>query len=96
MEGNTEAAIARMEQQIKELARRMDSLEKLIETVQTLALSVKELSTRQESTEEQLGTISKKVTAIEEKPAKYWSSVITAVISALVGAAIAYFIKGGQ
>ena len=95
MEGNTEAAIARMEQQIIELARRMDSLEKLTESVQSLALSVKELSTRQESTDEQLGTISKKVTAIEEKPAKYWSSVITAVISALVGAAIAYFIKGG-
>lgn len=95
MEGNLESAIVRLDEKIVALTRRMDNQEKLTDSVQKLALSVQNLSTRQENTEEQLGTISGKVTAIEEKPQKYWSTVITAVISALVGAAIAYFIKGG-
>ena len=96
MEGNSvETSIVRLEEKISGLARRMDNLEKLTESVQELALSVKGLSTRQENTEEQLGKISGKVSAIEEKPAKYWSTVITAVISALVGAAITLLSKGG-
>lgn len=95
MEGNVEAAIARLDQKIADLARRMDNLEKLTDSVQKLALSVKELTTRQENTEEQLGAISGKVTAIEEKPKQYWTTVVTGVISALVGAAITFFIKGG-
>jgi len=96
MEGNIESAIGRLDQKIVELTRRIDSLEKLTDSVQRLAISVEKLSTRQAYTEQQLGTISGKVTAIEEKPQKYWTTVITAVISALVGAAITYLIKGGQ
>lgn len=96
MDNTTEgAAIARLEEQIKGLAKRMDSLEKLTESVQKLAISVERLSARQESTEDQLETISGKVTAIEEKPQKYWTTTITSIITALIGTAIGYFIKGG-
>ena len=96
MEGNVESAIVRLDEKIVALVQRMDSLEKLTDTVQELALGIRDLTNRTKSTDEKLGVISKKVDEIESKPAKYWSSVITAVISALVGAAIAYFIKGGQ
>ena len=96
MEGNVEAAITRLDEKIVALARRMDDLEKLTESVQKLAVAVESLSTRQSFTEKQLTTMSGKVTAIEEKPQKYWTTIVTGVISALVGAAITYFIKGGQ
>ena len=95
MAENVEGAIERLDQKIADLVRRMDSLEKLTDSVQKLAISVESLSTRQGFTEKQIGTLTGKVTAIEEKPQKYWSTVITGVISALVGAAITYFIKGG-
>lgn len=96
MEGNVESAIVRLEERLAAMEKRMDGLQKLIDTVQELALGIRDLTNRTKTTEDKLENIGKKVDELEGKPAKYWSSVVTAVISALVGAAIAYFIKGGQ
>lgn len=93
MDGNMEAAVARMEEQIRGLARRMDNLEKLTESVQSLALSVERLTNQQASTEEHVETLTKDVNDIKEKPAKYWLTVVTALISALVGGGIGLLIK---
>lgn len=90
---DTGAAIARMEEQIKGLARRMDNLEKLTESVNTLALSVQSLATKQEATEAQVSTLTGDVNELKEKPVKHWETVIAAVISAIVGAGIALLIK---
>ena len=87
------AALARQEEQIKGLARRMDNLEKLTESVNALALSVERLTNQQQTTDNQLETLTDDVTELKEKPAKRWDMVITAIISALVGGGIAYFIK---
>lgn len=89
----TGAAIARMEEQIKGLARRMDNLERLTESVNTLALSVQSLATKQEATEAQVSTLTGDVNELKERPAKHWEAVIAAVISAIVGAGIALLIK---
>ena len=87
------AALARQEEQIKGLARRMDNLEKLTESVNALALSVERLTNQQATTDNQLETLTDDVTELKEKPAKRWDMVITAIISALVGGGIAYIIK---
>ena len=87
------AALARQEEQIKGLARRMDNLEKLTESVNALAISVERLTNQQASTDNQLTTLTDDVTELKEKPAKRWDMVITAIISALVGGGIAYLIK---
>ena len=87
------AALARQEEQIKGLARRMDNLEKLTESVNALALSVERLTNQQATTDSQLETLTDDVTELKEKPAKRWDMVITAIISALVGGGIAYLIK---
>ena len=87
------AALARQEEQIKGLARRMDNLEKLTESVNALALSVERLTNQQQTTDNQLETLTDDVTELKEKPAKRWDMVITAIISALVGGGIAYMIK---
>ena len=87
------AALARQEEQIKGLARRMDNLEKLTESVNALAISVERLTNQQQTTDNQLETLTDDVTELKEKPAKRWDMVITAIISALVGGGIAYLIK---
>ena len=87
------ASIARQEEQIKGLARRMDNLEKLTESVSSLALSVERLTTQQKTTETKITTLTNDVNEIKEQPAKNWQTVIAAVISALVGAGIALLIK---
>ena len=90
---DTSAAIARMEEQIKSLDRRMGNLEKLTESVQTLALSVQELATKQSSTEHDVEALTNEVAEIRDKPAKRWDAIVAALIAGLVGAGIGHFIK---
>ena len=88
------AALARQEEQIKGLARRMDNLEKLTESVNTLAKSVERLTVQQAQTDTQITTLTGEVNEIKEKPGKRWDLVITAVITALISAGITLLIKG--
>lgn len=87
------AALARQDEQIKGLARRMDNLEKLTESVNSLALSVERLTQQQATTENQVTTLSTEVNEIREKPAKRWDAVVLALISAAIGAVITMIIK---
>ena len=87
------AALARQEEQIKGLARRMDNLEKLTESVNKLAISVERLTSQQATTEGQITTLTDDVNDLKDKPAKHWETAVAAVISALVGAGIALLIK---
>ena len=90
---DTSAAIARMEEQIKSLDRRMGNLEKLTESVQTLALSVQELATKQTSTEHDVENLTAEVAEIRDKPAKRWDAIVAALIAGIVGAGIGHFLK---
>lgn len=90
---DTGAAIARMEEQIKSLDRRMGNLEKLTESVQTLALSVQELATKQTSTEHDVENLTAEVAEIRDKPAKRWDAIVAALIAGIVGAGIGHFLK---
>ena len=87
------AALARQEEQIKGLARRMDNLEKLTESVNKLAISVERLTSQQAATESQVTTLTEDVNDLKDKPAKRWETVVAAIISALIGAGIALLIK---
>lgn len=87
------AALARQEEQIRGLARRMDNLEKLTESVNKLALSVERLTSQQGRTESEVEALTTEVNEIKDKPAKRWDMIVAAVISALVGAGIALIIK---
>ena len=55
------AALARQEEQIKGLARRMDNLEKLTESVNTLAKSVERLTVQQAQTDTQVTTLTDEI-----------------------------------
>ena len=86
-------AIARQEEQIKGLARRMDNLEKLTESVNKLAISVERLTSQQQTTDTRVETLTAEVTEIRDKPGKRWDTAVAAVISAMIGAGIALLIK---
>lgn len=87
------AKIARIEEQINELNRRMETLEKLTESVHSLTLSVRDLVNQQAATEKDVETLSNDVKEIKEKPAKRWDALVAAGIAAIVGAIIGHFIK---
>ena len=88
------AALARQEEQIKGLARRMDNLEKLTESVNTLAKSVERLTVQQAQTDTQVTTLTDEINEIKEKPGKRWDLVITVAITAIITAVITLLIKG--
>lgn len=87
------AALARQEEQIKGLARRMDNLEKLTESVNTLAKSVERLTVQQSQTDTQITTLTGEVNEIKEKPGKRWDLIITALITAAISAGVTLLIK---
>lgn len=88
------ASLARQEEQIKGLARRMDNLEKLTESVNTLAKSVERLTVQQAQTDTQVETLSGAVDELKGRPAKRWDLVVTALITAIISAGITLLIKG--
>ena len=88
------AALARQEEQIRGLARRMDNLEKLTESVNKLAISVERLTSQQATTETQITTLTGDVNELKDKPGKRWDLVVTALITAIISAGITLLIKG--
>lgn len=86
-------ALARDSERIKALDVRMGNLEKLTESVNKLAISLERLTAQQTATEQRVSDLAGDVEEIREKPAKRWDAVVAAVISALVGAGIAFLIK---
>lgn len=86
-------AVARQQEQIKTLFERMGNLEKLTDSVNKLAISLEQLTGKESATEKQVENLADDLKEIKEKPAKRWDTVVAAVISALIGAAIAYLIK---
>lgn len=89
----TSVAIARMEEQIKQLDRRMGNLEKLTETVSSLATSVKVLTESIKQTDDNVESLRKDVVEIHDKPAKRWDTVMKAIITAVIGLIIGSLIK---
>ena len=87
-------ALVGQEEQIKGLARRMDNLEKLTESVNKLAISVERLTAQQSVTDTQIETLTGDVNDLKGKPAKRWDLVVTALITAIISAGITLIIKG--
>ena len=78
--------LAALEQDKKAANHRLENLEKLTESVYSLAQSVK-------SMQEDLKNIMARVAEIEKRPAKRWESLIAAIITAVIGGIVGYFLK---
>lgn len=90
-----EKRLSDVESRAKSNTKRLDKLEKSTEAITSLATSVKVMVIKQEGMKETLDSLDAKVENIESAPARRWEAltekIILAVISALVGAALAHF-----
>lgn len=75
-----------VEQSTKSAHHRLDSLDKLTESVHILAVETKAMR-------EDVSDITSRVDEIEKKPNKRYETVVTAIITVLVGGLIGYCVK---
>ena len=80
--------LSAIEQDGKSVHRRLDNLEKLVESVYVIATEVKAMRT-------DVNDITCRVEEIEKLPKKRYDTVITAIITSLVGVAVGYLLNGG-
>lgn len=75
-----------VEQDLKSVHRRLDNLEKLTESVYTIANEIKAMRA-------DVNDITERVNEIEKRPRKWYDVIVTAVITTVVGIVIGYFLK---
>ena len=78
--------VTAVEQSTKSAHHRIDTLDKLTESVHIIATETKAMR-------EDVNDITERVDEIEKKPNKRYETVVTAVITALVGGLIGYCVK---
>jgi len=83
--------------EIKSLKHRMDGAEEIIKEVHNIATSVQLLAQESKSTGDKVDNLAEKLESLEAKPIEDWSKVkvsaITAVVTALMTAAVAAIIN---
>ena len=78
--------ISALEQDKSSVHRRLDNLEKLVESVHVIATEMKAMRG-------DVNDITERVDEIEHRPQKRYDTIITACITALVGGIVGYFIN---
>lgn len=85
---NMEGEIIRHGEQIKTLFARTEQLEKIVESVNALALSVKELTLGQQAMVENIKVLRVDVDGLKAEPGKKWKDVTGKVLWLLLAAAL--------
>ena len=92
-----EVQLAHLEEREKSNTHRIDKLEEEVSEIKDLTIAVKEIATETKHMREEQNNMSKRLSTIEEKPAKNWDKIITTVIGTvvggLVGAVLALILK---
>lgn len=70
---------------------RIDELVETSKALNTLAVSVEKIAVKQEALADSYSGLTKDVEAIKQRPTKRWETLITAVITALIGWAVGHF-----
>ena len=83
----------RIEDENSRQNKRLEIIEGKQSQISELVVSVKVLAANVESIAKEINEQGVRLREIEGKPAKRWETVISCIITALVGAAIGYFIS---
>jgi hypothetical protein len=78
--------LSALEQDKTSVHRRLDNLEKLVESVHTIATELK-------ATRNDVSEIKDRVEEVEHRPQKRYDTIVTAIITGIIGALIGYFLK---
>lgn len=85
---NLEGEVIRHTEQIKTLFGRTEQLEKIVESVNALALSVKELTLGQSSMLASIKGLRTDVDALKDEPGKKWKDITGKVLWLVLAAAL--------
>lgn len=83
-----EVQLAHLEEREKSNTHRIDKLEEEVSEIKDLTIAVKEIATETKHMREEQNNMSKRLSTIEEKPAKNWDKIITTTVGTIVGALI--------
>ena len=72
-----------------------DMFKKSIENIEKLTNGIHDMLAEIKAMRVDLNDIDGRVEEIEKKPSKRWETIVTAFITAIVGVAIGYILKGG-
>ena len=78
--------LSALEQNKDSVERRLSNLEQLVESVHTIAVELK-------LTREDVTQIKDRVEEVEHRPIKRYDTVVAAIITAIVGGLIGYFLN---
>lgn len=84
--------IGSLKHRVKELEEQNEVIQDLALSVQKLAMSVQSMVKEQERYSKAQERAFQRIESLEKKPAKYWDTVITVIITALLSGAITHFL----
>jgi hypothetical protein len=90
-----ERTVIQHTEQIKTLFTQQGQLQKMVDSVNALAVSVKELAFNLGTVKEQVGGIQTDVDTLKEKPAKKWDNltekILWSIVAAILGIVLGKF-----
>lgn len=93
MEQNFEHRLTTVEERSKSNKHRLDEVEKRQDNLDDLVSTVKVLALREENVEKDVKEIKADVKEINGKPGKRWESLVTLLISGVVGAFLGFVLS---
>lgn len=87
-----EQRLTAVEERSKSNTKRLDKLEESTEAISRLATSMEVMAEKQEQVADTVDKLDGKVTAMEQKPAKRWDSLVDKIIWAIVAAVIGFLL----
>ena len=85
--------LIRMEENQKNILKRVDNLENKIQDICDITISIKELTMEIKEMREDANDIEKRVDVLEEMPKKKWYNMVNQIISMLVAGTVGYFLS---
>lgn len=83
---NQRERLAKLEQDSKSVHHRLDNLEGLVESVHVIATETKAMR-------EDMNSLTGRIEEIEQRPQRRYDTVITALITAVIGIIVGYFLQ---
>ena len=83
---NQRERLAKLEQDSKSVHHRLDNLEGLVESVHVIATETKAMR-------EDVNSLTGRIEEIEQRPQRRYDTIITALITAVIGIIVGYFLQ---
>ena len=80
-------------QEFDDLKNDVKDLKKVFDKINSIAISTEKLAVEMKYMREEQTKMDSRITAIEEKPVKRYDSIVTYIITTIIGAIIGFFIS---